>query len=331
MALGGTQTQRHRNFMFLETNGIRLRAVVEGYGPLVILVHGWPECWYSYRHQIDPLVAAGYRVAAIDVRGYGGSDKPDAIDAYSLRELATDVAGVIDALGEKDAILIGHDWGASVVWTAAVAFPEKVRAVVGMGVPWVGRLPRSLTEIYKAFYPDRYFYQLYFIEPGVAERELDRDIAQTLRRTYYGASGAPGLSERVFLSNKPRDAKYLDGTVDPQPLPAWLTEEDLAYYIEQFEQAGGFRSSLGRYRNHERDYEDSAALGDAVVTQPALFIAGAEDPVLHFLPGYNMTNGMEQFYAQLRGKLFIPGAGHWVQQEKPAEVNAALLSFLKAL
>lgn len=331
MALGGMQPQQ-RNFVFLETNGIRLRAMVEGHGPLIVLVHGWPESWYSFRHQIDVLIKAGFRVAAIDVRGFGGSDKPDAIEAYTLRELAADVAGVIDALGEQSAILIGHDWGAQICWYTSVLHRAKVRAVVGMGVPYVGRPPKPLNELYKWFYPgDRFFYQLYFIEPGKAEAELDADIEQTLRRTYYGASGAANLSERVFLSDKPKLAKFLDGTVDPDPLPAWLTQADLDYYVEQFVNAGGFRTSLARYRCHERDFHDNPEFAHEKVTQPALFIAGAADPVLHFLPGYNLSNGMEAFYSDLRAKLFIPGAGHWVQQETPDAVNTALLAFLAGL
>lgn len=318
------------HFQYLETNGVRLRAAVRGQGPLIVLVHGFPESWYSYRHQLQPLVEAGYRVAAIDVRGYGGSDKPDAIEAYSMKQLTSDLAGVVDALGGRPAILVGHDWGAPIVWTTSILHSAHVRAVVGMSVPFLGRPPRPLTEIYRAIYRDRFFYQLYFQEPGVAERELEADIAKSLRMIYYAASGSAEGSQRGFMADKPKDAKFLDSMVDPDPLPSWLTTEDMAYYAEQFA-AGGFRGPLNRYRNAERDFEELPELQGKRITQPALFIAGERDPVLDFLPGRKLTDVMDDHYADLRGKLLIPGAGHWVQQEAPAQVNAALLSFLSEL
>jgi pimeloyl-ACP methyl ester carboxylesterase len=316
----------------IDTNGIRVHAVVEGDGPLVVLVHGWPEGWYSFRYQLDPLVQAGFRVAALDVRGYGGSDKPGAIEAYAMRELAADIAGVITGLGERSAVLVGHDWGAPIVWTTAILHRAQVRAVAGLSVPYLGRPRSPLPELYRALYPDSFFYQLYFQTPGVAERELDADVAQTLRRTYYAASGencAGNASERGFLSQKPKQARFLDGTVDPVVLPAWLTEADLAYWAEQFRD--GFGTSLHRYRNYERDFLALPELAREVITQPALFIAGELDPVLGIIPGRRLCDGMERHYADLRAKLLLPGVGHWVQQEAPDAVNTALLSFLARL
>jgi pimeloyl-ACP methyl ester carboxylesterase len=318
-----------RHFSKLRSNGIELRAVVEGAGPLVVLVHGWPESWYSYRHQLDPIQRAGFRVAAIDVRGYGGSDKPEPIEAYTLREIAADVAGVIEALGEERAILIGHDWGAPICWATSIVHAERVRAVIGMSVPHLGRPKRPLTEIYRSMYADRFFYQLYFLEPGIAERELEADIPRSLRMTYYGASGECTADERAFSSSKPKDAKYLDRMVDPNPLPAWLTPEDLEYYASQF-RVSGFRGPINRYRNHERDFHELPQLAQPI-TQPALFIAGERDPVLGFTRGRSLLDAMDAHYRDLRGKLVIPGAGHWVQQEAPEPVNAAILSFLTGL
>ena len=318
-------------FQYLETNGVRLRAVVEGRGPLVVLVHGFPESWYSYRHQLGPLAAAGFRVAAIDVRGYGGSDKPQPIEAYTMRQLTADVAGVIDALSpDAPAVLIGHDWGAPIVWTTSILYRPRVRAVIGMSVPYLGRPSRPPLDLYRAVFRDRFFYQLYFQEPDVAERELEADIPATLRKTYHGASGAAGPSERAFISNKPRDATFLEGLHDPDPLPAWLTQEDLAYYAEQFRNSG-FRGPLNRYRNVDPDWHELNELQGQLITQPALFIAGAADPVLSFIPGLAMVALMDRFYVDLRGKVIVPGAGHWVQQEAPAAVNAAILPFLAAL
>jgi pimeloyl-ACP methyl ester carboxylesterase len=317
-------------FQRIATNGINLRAMVRGDGPLIVLVHGWPESWYSWRHQLDPLVNAGYRVAAIDVRGYGGSDKPEAIEAYSMKEVTSDVAGVIDALGGGPAILIGHDWGAPIVWTTAIVHRPKVRAVVGMSVPHLGRSSKPAIEVYRSLFAGRFFYQIYFQEPGVAERELEADIPATLRKTYYGASGDCALGERAFASRKGPDATFLERMVDPNPLPEWLTEADVEYYASQFRQSG-FRGPINRYRNSERDWSELPQLATEKITQPALFIAGDADPVLRFSRGKLLHEVMDPYYTDLRGKVLIPRVGHWVQQEAPEPVNAALLDFLKGL
>jgi pimeloyl-ACP methyl ester carboxylesterase len=294
------------------------------------MVHGWPESWYSWRHLIDPLVSAGYRVAVPDVRGYGGSDKPDAIEAYDLTSLTDDIAGLISALGEEQAILIGHDWGAPLVWTTAIRHRPHVRAVIGMSVPHLGRGKQPTIETYKQIYKDKFFYQIYFQEPGVAERELEADLPLTIRKVYYSASGdaqSPGLGSRP---HQPPDAKLLDGMTDPPQLPAWLTAEDVAYYADQF-RSGGFRGPLNRYRNFQRDFDMLPQLSTEKIEQPALFIAGERDPVLRFAPGVSIVDIMDRWYTDLRGKVLVPGAGHWVQQERPQEVIDAVLKFLGGL
>jgi pimeloyl-ACP methyl ester carboxylesterase len=316
-----------RTFKMVETRGVRLRVMVEGRGPLCVLVHGWPESWYSWRHQIDPLVAAGYRVAALDVRGYGGSDKPQAIEAYDLIELSDDVLGVIDALaGADSAILIGHDWGAPIVWTSAIRHRERVRAVIGMSVPHLGRGKQPAIETFKQVYKDRFFYQIYFQAPGVAEAELEADIPATLRKVYYNSSGVIGMAKR----DKGPDAKFLDELIDPDPLPDWLTQADVDYYVSQFK-GSGFRGPLNRYRNQQRDHALLPELAERKIEQPALFIAGERDPVLGFVPGIDLLERMDRWYTDLRGKILIPDAGHWVQQEKPQAVNDAISSFLRSL
>jgi pimeloyl-ACP methyl ester carboxylesterase len=320
---------KSRTFKTIETRGVRLRVMVEGSGPLCVLVHGWPESWYSWRHQIDPLVAEGYRVAALDVRGYGGSDKPHAIEAYDMIEMTDDVVGVIDALAGSDgqAILIGHDWGAPIVWTTAIRYPDRVRAVIGLSVPHLGRGERPSIEVFKHFYKDKFFYQIYFQKPGVAEAELEADIPQTLRKVYYNSSGAGGAG---LNGDKGPDAGLLEGMIDPDPLPAWLPKEDLDYYVEQF-RSSGFRGPLNRYRNQERDHASLPELSTQKITQPALFIAGERDPVLEFIPGVNLFDRCGGWYTDLRGKVLVPGAGHWVQQEAPQPVNEAILKFLREL
>jgi pimeloyl-ACP methyl ester carboxylesterase len=316
------------DFQIVETNGIRLRVALSGAGPLVVLVHGFPESWYSWRHQIPALAAAGYRVAAPDVRGYGGSDKPLPVEVYAIREMCADVAGLIAALGEERAILIGHDWGAPIVWNTALFHPEKVRAVMGLSVPHIGRGPIPRIQLFRRLYKDRFFYQLYFQAPGVAEAELEADVRTSLRKIYYWGSGE-GLAAGIRL-NKPPDARLLDGLPDPDPFPAWLTQADLDYYVGEFEHSG-LRGPLNRYRTSELDFAQQAAVADKRIEQPAAFIAGSLDPVLRFIPGVDLVEMMRGLLPDLRLVRLIEGAGHWVQQERPAEVNAALIEFLRGL
>lgn len=318
----------HPQMHIIETGGMKLRVALSGQGPLVVLVHGWPESWYSWRHQIPALAAAGYRVAAVDVRGYGGSDKPQAVEAYSIEDMCRDIAGLIGALGEAKAILIGHDWGAPIVWNTALFHREKVRAVAGLSVPYTGRGPMPRVELFRMLYKDRFFYQLYFQKPGVAEAELEADVRTSLRKIYYWVSGE-GIALKVGI-DKPADGGLLEGLPDPDPLPAWLSEADLDYYAGEFERSG-FRGPLNRYRTSELDFAQQAPIADKKIEQPSAFIAGSLEPVLRFVPGVDMIENMRARCSDLRLVKLIEGAGHWVQQERPAETNAALLEFLGTL
>jgi pimeloyl-ACP methyl ester carboxylesterase len=316
---------RERNFQRIKTNGITLRTVVEGNGPLVILLHGFPQCWYLWRHQIDPLVEAGFQVAVPDQRGYGGSDRPDPIEAYNIIELTNDVAGLASALGHEQFIVVGHDWGAPVAWHSALLHPKRVRAVVGMSVPYfrgrVGMMTRQEN------FGDNFWYMVYFQKPGVAEAELEADLRKSLRMIYFAASGdAP---EGLWFVPKPSTAKFLDGLIDPPSLPSWLSQEDLDYYIAQYQQSG-FRGPLNWYRNIDRNIELTPQLEGAKIEQPSFFIAGSKDIVLSF-GGGGLLTAMDQWVPNLRGKVLIEGAGHWVQAEKPVPVNEALLGFLRTL
>jgi pimeloyl-ACP methyl ester carboxylesterase len=312
----------------IDTNDICLRVAVAGQGPLVILIHGFPESWYSWRHQIPTLADAGYRVAAPDVRGYGGSDKPFAIDAYSIKSLSADIGGLIEVLGAERAILVGHDWGATIAYGTALFHPEQVRAVAGLSVPHLGRGPMPSVELFRKIYKDRFFYQLYFQDLGVAEAELEADVLTSLRKIYYGVSGeAQKANARI---ENPAGPGFLDRLVDPNPFPVWLTEADLDYFASQFCNSG-FRGPLNRYRNSERDFEQLAAFDGKQITHPTAFIAGSLDVVLRMVPGVDMVELMRQQCADLRYVRLMEGAGHWLQQERPAEVNAALLEFLRSL
>ena len=316
---------KERNFQSIKTNGITLRTVVEGKGPLVVLLHGFPQCWYLWRHQIDPLVDAGFQVAVPDQRGYGGSDRPEPIEAYNIIELTNDVAGLASALGHERFIVVGHDWGAPVAWHAALLHPKRVRAVVGMSVPYFRGQAGTMTR--QENFGDNFWYMVYFQKPGVAEAELEADIRKSLRMTYFAASG--NAPEGLWFVQKPSTAKFLDGLIDPPSLPSWLSQEDLDYYVAQYQQSG-FRGPLNWYRNIDRNIELTPQLEGVKIEQPSFFIAGSKDIVLSY-PGGGLLAAMDPWVPNLRGKVLIEDAGHWVQAEKPVPVNEALLSFLKTL
>ena len=314
------------------TNGdIEIEVAVAGEGPLIVCVHGWPELWYSWRHQMAHFSTQGYRVAAMNVRGYGGSSAPREIEAYTLRELAGDVAAVIDALGDGSATVFGHDWGAPIAWNTARLHPDKVSAVAGLSVPYrpVGEV--SSLELWKAMYTDqdRFFYQMYFQEPGRAEAELGADTLRSIRMIYYGASGdSPGGSG--LIADKPADSTMLDTMVDPDPFPAWCSPEDLQVFADGIDQ-NGWHGLLNRYRAQTLDSEQLGSVPDPELTQPAAFIGGELDPVRTFVEGVDVYAMAGDFCTDFRGTTLIEGAGHWVQQERPDATNAALAEFLEGL
>ncbi|WP_454624963.1 alpha/beta fold hydrolase [Bradyrhizobium cenepequi] len=316
------------DFVTLRNGSINLNVAVAGRGPLILCVHGFPELWYSWRHQIGYFSERGYKVAALDVRGYGQSSKPQEIAAYTIRNLASDVAAVIDRLGDGQAILFGHDWGAPIVWNTALLYPNKVTAVAGLSVPYVPRRPVAFLDMVKAAYKDRFFYQLYFQDEGVAEKELEADIPVALRKLYFAISGAAPPNK--WLEHKPVDARLLDGMTDPQPFPDWMSEHDLQVYVEAF-RAGGFRGPLNRYRAQDIDFQELAEFAGKPVTQPSYFVAGERDAVRAFVPGMDLYANPGVGCTDFRGSVILPGIGHWVQQEAPAETNAALQRFLAGL
>lgn len=301
-------------------NGIRLHVAEQGQGPLVLLAHGWPELWYSWRHQLAALAAAGFRAAAPDMRGYGESEAPADIAAYSILHLVGDMVGLVAALGETQAIIVGHDWGANVAWTAAMLRPDLFRAVAAMSVPFRPRGPRPPLEMLRQAGVEN-FYWFYFQKPGVAEAEFERDLPATFRRLVAGVGGslmvAPG-------------GGFLDKFGEPERLPDWLSADDLAVYCENFRRTG-FAPGLNWYRNLDRNWELLAPWQGATVRQPALFIAGTHDGVIRGPAGEKALAQLSDTVPGLRRKLLIDGAGHWIQRERPAEVNAALLAFLRDL
>lgn len=312
----------------IKANGITMRCAVAGEGPLVVLVHGWPELWYSWRHQIKPIADAGFRVVAPDVRGYGGTDKPEPVEAYALTHIMDDLIGLIDAFDAEKAILIGHDWGAPICWNTAALHPTRVAAVAGLSVPYRERQAVSQIDLWRKLYKDKFFYQLYFQDEGVVEREVEADMRLSLRKIYYSISGdAPNLDS--WLDREPSGG-LLDSMTDPDPFPSWMTAADLDYFVENFE-AGGFRGPINRYRNQERDFEMLPMMGAAPVNQPSCFIGGAKDVVRRFVPGRDVYADVTDHCTDMRFAEVIEGAGYWVQQEAPETVNQLLLRFLAGL
>ena len=330
---GSPPTQR-----MIETNGIRLNIAEQGEGPVVLLCHGFPESWFSWRHQIGALAAAGFHAVAPDMRGYGKSDAPKAVDQYTLFHLVGDMVGILDALGAKTAIIVGHDLGARVAWQAAQMRPDRFRGVVGLSVPFYPRgkvrptsaMPRT---------ENAEFYQLYFQEPGPADAEFGRDPRLTIRSMLFGASGEGAAAARVAaasggappsLGMVPKGSGFLQGPGAPATLPAWLSESDIDFYAAEFKRTG-FTGALNWYRNFDRNWELQGSLQGAPVTVPALYLAGDRDFVAS-APGMDqLLANLKRFVPGLRGIQMLDGCGHWTQQERPNEVNAAIIDFIRSL
>ena len=305
-----------------------LAFTARGEGPVILCVHGWPELGHSWRHQQAHFADRGYRVAAMDVRGYGASSKPAEIDAYTMRELASDVAAVARALSSDPVVLIGHDWGAPIVYFTALLHPTDIRAVAGLSVPYMPHTGSSFLDVAKQIYHDRFFYQLYFQAEGVVEAELESDIRTALRKVYFALSGDATADK--WLEVKPPDAALLDGMEDPQPFPPWLSDADLQVYLDAFT-AGGFRGPINRYRAQTLDAKQLQEVSGQSLAQPTCFIGGERDAVRHFVPGGDLYADPGASCSDFRGSTIVPEAGHWVQQERPEVVNAALEAFLYGL
>ncbi|ONF97121.1 alpha/beta fold hydrolase [Sphingomonas jeddahensis] len=317
--------QRH-----VETSTIKMNVVDEGHGPAILLCHGFPETSYAWRHQIEALAKAGFRAIAPDMRGYGGSEQPRAVDEYSVFHVVGDMIALLDVLGEQHAVIVGNDWGATIAWQAAQMRPDRFRGVVALSVPIMGRPPVPPTRIFPRS-DDAELYTLYFQEPGVAEAELERDTRRTLRKLLFAASGDAGPRQPGDATPNPfgmvsRDDGLLAPLPDPKELPAWLSEADLDVYADAFTRAG-FRGGLNYYRNLDRNWQLQAALAGIKVELPALFIAGERDTGLQ-IPGMSeIIKAVPTLAPRIRAPLIIEGAGHWVAQERPDSVSAAIIEF----
>ena len=311
----------------IQTNGISMHIEEQGEGPLVILCHGFPESAYSWRHQLPALAGAGFHAVAPDQRGYGKTDKPEPIDAYDIFQLTGDIVGLVDSLGEDSAVIVGHDWGAPVAMYCSLFRPDIFRACVLMSVPYGPRTPGDIppTKLMKMIAGEQEMYIVYFQEPGKAEKNFEADVRRSMLGLLYSLAGDPPPEERwSFIFDKTDD---ISKTVTvPETLPAWLTEADLDHFTQEFTQSG-FRGGLNWYRNIDRNWKSTPFLDGAKILQPSLFLAGEHDMVINMQRG--SYDSLKVNMPNLTQNVLIPGAGHWVQQEKPAEVNKILIDFLK--
>ena len=315
---------------YAETNGITLRYVEAGDGPLVLMLHGWPESWYSWRYQLKALADAGYHAVAPDLRGYGGSTIPDDIEAYNIRELTADVAGLVTALGYEQAVVIGHDWGAPVAWQSALLYPDRFSAVIGLSVLYNGRSPTRPDRPLRQQPDEDFFYTGYFQQPGVAEAEFDADPHKLIRRLY--TSRSPGTPTHPPEVTDPRAVAggWLPRLGEPVRLPDWLTEDDVNYYADQFTRAG-FRGGINYYRNSALNWDLTPELAGARIRQPALFIAGELDIVNRGATQAELEARARPHFDDLRGVILQPGIGHRNQQQAPEDTNRLILEFLDSL
>lgn len=302
----------------LPVNGINMHVAEAGEGPLVLLLHGFPECWYSWRHQLAALSDAGYHVVAPDQRGYGRTDAPKAVEDYDIIHLTDDAAGVVKAVGEEKAVIVGHDWGSSVAWNGALLHPQTFHAVITMSVPYSARAPVEPLAMMRAMFGED-FYIVRFQQPGVADAEMAADVRATMKTMLIAAS-----------AQRPPDAEALSGPRAYElgaklPLPAWLSEADLDTFVESFERSG-FTGGINWYRNMDRNWALTPQLAGAQVEQPALFFIGRND--LEFLTAGPMIDGMKALVPNLKDVIWLEECGHWTQQEKAADVNAGMIEFL---
>jgi pimeloyl-ACP methyl ester carboxylesterase len=314
----------------IRTDGLTQQILEAGSGPLVLLIHGFPELGISWRAQVQALAEAGYHAVAPDMRGYGGTDKPEARDAYSILHLVGDMVDLVRALGETSCVVVGHDWGAPVAWHCALMRPDLFRAVFGLSVPFQPRRPKGPPTAAMAAISKRLgLGQLYIsqFQADDAHAAFEADIAAGLRKGLYAYDGATP-DDRQSTGFIPEGETFLSTVPDDAPLPPWMTPDHFAEYVAAFS-AGGFRGPLDWYRNLDRNWALTAHLQDARIRVPAAFVVGDRDPVHHYAGQHEA--GLKDWAPDLRTQVVVPGAGHWIQQERPDEVNQLLLEFLGGL
>jgi pimeloyl-ACP methyl ester carboxylesterase len=311
----------------VQTNGVQLRVTEAGDpgAPVVVLAHGFPELAFSWRHQLPALAAAGYHVLAPDQRGYGGSAASEDVADYDIVALTGDLIGLLDDVGADQAVFVGHDWGSPVVCNAALLHPDRVAGVVAMSAPPMPRSSAPPTQIWRQIFAGHFFYILYFQEVGPADAELNEDPNRTIRRMLGGLRNPADATALVDMTARDQRG-FLDRLPEPDGIPAWITAEEIEHYVAEFTRTG-FTGGLNWYRNFDRNWELTADTPAATIGVPTLFIAGTADPVLGFTSRDHVGDVVSGPYREI----LLDGAGHWLQQERADEVNAALLEFLGGL
>lgn len=293
--------------------------------PLVLMLHGFPECWASWRYQISVLAESGYHAVAPDLRGYGESAKPAAVQAYSQQELIADVIALIDALGHERALLVGHDWGAALGWQVARTHPERIAGYMALSVPYGGPAPEPPTEAMKRRFGEHFFYMLYFQQPEVPERELEADIRDSLRRIYFALS-AEADAASVFAPRK--DGGFLDTMPVPARQPNWMREVDLDYYVSRFEKSG-FRGPINWYRAMDLYWRQTRNDRNWRISVPTAYVAGRQDPVVAM--NRKALERMPDYLEDHRGSWLLDNCGHWTQMEQAHQVSSLLLEFIEGI
>jgi pimeloyl-ACP methyl ester carboxylesterase len=309
----------------VRTNGINMHVAEVGVGKPVVFVHGFPELWRSWRKQMPVVAEAGYRAVAPDMRGYGQTDAPAPITDYDVHHLCGDLCGLLDDLGVDKAFFVGHDWGAWAMWFMTLLHPDRVAALVNISVPYSPRGDAPPMKRAKEIFGDIFFYQLYFQDVGPADTELAKDVRRTVLKFAWSVSGEAGQPDvRSLIARKVGEGGFLDMLSDPPHALEWFTDEDLNYFVEEFERTG-YTGALNWYRNIDRNWETTPQLDGAKPTQPVLFIAGTNDPVIRMVP----PEPMRETVPNLKDIVLVEGAGHWIHMEQPEPVNEAILGFLK--
>lgn len=321
----------------VRANGVELHLACQGEGPLVLMCHGFPGLWYSWRHQLGPIAAAGFRAVAMDMRGYGGSSRPTSSREYGFDRLAGDVFAVLDHFGEDRAVLLGHDFGANLAWHMGIWYPQRIRAIAPLCVPYdmelAGGSDTRPSELYALIGAQHFFHMHYYQAVGVAERHLEGREREFLARLFWALSAEGDL---LAWENFPSaGTQYIDVLAEPpQALPwSWMSAEDMDYYVGQYLAAGpglAFIGGINSYRAMDLNWELQRDRAHAEVPVPTLFVGGAEDPVIK-LAGDAPLEVMREKVKDLRGLALLPGAGHFIQQERPDLLNPLLLDFLRAL
>lgn len=308
---------------FIETNGIRMHVAEAGSGFPVVFCHGFPELWFSWRHQLVALAEAGYRAIAPDMRGYGETDAPEDPRAYTMKVLCADMAGLLDALGLARAVFVGHDWGGAVVWQMGLRYPERVAAIVGLNTPYAPPSNRRTTEALRDYHglTDRTFYMRYFLQPGVAEAELEADLSMTFHKLFMDFTRKEDFT--TFMTVGGDGSGVL--TRIPDDRRSFLSEEEIGVYVEAYRRSG-FRGGLNWYRAADLNAEEADAPKGTQIHLPAMMVTAADDTILK----PEMAAAMPALIPGIRME-HLERCGHWTQQERPEEVNRLLLDFLGSL